>query len=168
MIILAMKRIAVYAGSFDPPTLGHLYMMQQGAALFDELVVVAAVNPDKKGFLSPAQRRLALESMLAELPPNVRVAELREGFLAEYAHSIGATHLLRGVRNSVDFEYEKTMARINAQMVPQLQTVFLPPAPEVENISSSLVRGLVGQPGWQRWVRPLVTPAVFDIITESV
>ena len=99
---------------------------------------------------------------------NVRIAELREGFLAEYAHSIGATHLLRGVRNSVDFEYEKNMARVNARMVPQLQTVFLAPAPEVEDISSSLGRGLVGQPGWQRWVRPLVTPSVFDMIAESV
>ncbi len=162
-----MKRIAVYAGSFDPPTLGHLYMMQQGAALFDELVVVAAINPDKQGFLPPSQRRAALDSLLSLLPPNVRVAELREGFLAEYAHSIGATHLLRGVRNAVDFEYEKTMARVNAQMVPQLQTVFLAPSPQVENISSSLVRGLVGQPGWQRWVRPLVTPAVFSMIEST-
>lgn len=166
--MLNMKRIAVYAGSFDPPTLGHLYMMQQGAALFDELVVVAALNPDKKGFLPPAQRRAALDSLLPLLPANVRIAELKEGFLAEYAHSIGATHLLRGVRNAVDFEYEKTMARVNAQMVPRLQTVFLAPAPAVENISSSLVRGLAGQPGWQRWVSPMVPPAVFSIIESAL
>ena len=159
-----MKRIAVYAGSFDPPTLGHLYMMQQGAALFDELIVVAAVNPDKKGFFTPAQRRLALDSMLQQLPANVRIHELHQGFLAEYAHSIGATHLLRGVRNTIDFEYEKTMARVNAQMVPQLQTVFLTPSPECENISSSLVRGLIGQPNWEQWVRPLVTPTTFTLI----
>ena len=159
-----MKRIAVYAGSFDPPTLGHLDMMQQGAALFDELIVVAAVNPDKKSFFTPAQRRLALDSMLQLLPPNVRIQELHQGFLAEYAHSIGATHLLRGVRNTIDFEYEKTMARVNAQMVPQLQTVFLTPSPECENISSSLVRGLIGQPNWEQWVRPLVTPTTFTLI----
>lgn len=161
-----MKRIAVYAGSFDPPTLGHLWMMQQGAALFDELVVVSAVNPDKKGFLSAELRRVAMQSLLAELPPHVRMAELPQGFLAEYARSIGARWLLRGVRGVVDFEYEKTMARINAQMEPQLQTLFLTPPAELENVSSSLIRGFVGQPGWQRWVSPHVTPAVLRLIEE--
>lgn len=161
-----MKRIAVYAGSFDPPTLGHLWMMQQGAALFDELVVVSAVNPDKKGFLSAELRRVAMQSLLAELPPHVRMEELPQGFLAEYARSIGARWLLRGVRGVVDFEYEKTMARINAQMEPQLQTLFLTPPAELENVSSSLIRGFVGQPGWQRWVSPHVTPAVLRLIEE--
>ncbi len=161
-----MKRIAVYAGSFDPPTLGHLWMMQQGAALFDELVVVAAVNPDKKGFFTAAQHRAAMQSLLAELPPHVRMEELPQGFLAEYARSIGARWLLRGVRGGADFEYEKTMARINAQMVPQLQTVFLTPPAELENVSSSLIRGFVGQPDWQRWVRPHVTPAVLRLMEE--
>lgn len=160
-----MKKIAVYAGSFDPPTLGHLWMMQQGAAMFDELVVVAAVNPDKKGFFSQSQRRAALASLLQQLPPNVRVEELERGFLAEFARSIGASYLLRGIRNAADFDYEKTMARVNAQMVPQLQTVFLTPPAELENVSSSLLRGFVGQPGWQDWVRPFVTPAVFQIMS---
>lgn len=159
-----MKRIAVYAGSFDPPTLGHLWMMQQGASLFDELVVVAAVNPDKKGFLPMPQRRAALSSLLSDLPDNVRVVELEKGFLAEYARSIGASYLLRGVRNASDFDYEKTLARVNSQMVPQLQTVFLTPPAELENVSSSLLRGFVGQPGWQNWVRPFVTPSVFKLI----
>lgn len=140
-------------------------MMQQGAAMFDELVVVAAVNPDKKGFFSQSQRRAALVSLLQHLPPNVRVEELEHGFLAEFARSIGASYLLRGIRNAADFDYEKTMARVNAQMVPQLQTVFLTPPAELENVSSSLLRGFVGQPGWQDWVRPFVTPAVFQIMS---
>ena len=162
-----MKKTAVYAGSFDPPTLGHLWMMQQGASLFDELVVVSAVNPDKKGFFSPEKRRSALDSLLAELPPNVRICELRQGFLAEFAVSIGATHRLRGIRNAADFDYEKTIARVNAQMVPQLQTVFLTPPAELENVSSSLIRGFVGQPGWQNWVRPFITQSVFRLIEEQ-
>lgn len=164
---MCMKKIAVYAGSFDPPTLGHLWMMQQGAALFDELVVVSAVNPDKKGFFPLDQRRTALKSLLADLPANVRTCELQQGFLVEYARSIGATHLLRGIRNAVDFDYEKTIARVNAQMEPQLQTVFLTPPAELENVSSSLIRGFVGQPGWQRWVRPFVTEGVFRLIEEQ-
>lgn len=162
-----MKKVAVYAGSFDPPTLGHLWMMQQGAALFDELVVVSAVNPDKKGFFSLARRRAALDSLLIDLPDNVRICELSQGFLAEYALSIGATHLLRGIRNAADFDYEKTICRVNAQMVPQLQTVFLTPPAELENVSSALIRGFVGQPGWQNWVRSFVTPSVFRLIEEQ-
>lgn len=161
-----MKKIAVYAGSFDPPTLGHLWMMQQGAALFDELVVVQAVNPDKQGFFSASEKREAMQSLLKHLPDNVRMQELNTGFLVEYAHSIGARFLLRGIRNTIDFEYEKSIARINAQMVPQLQTVFLSPPAELENVSSSFIRGFVGNPGWQEWVRPHVTADILEMMIQ--
>ena len=159
-----MKRIAVYAGSFDPPTLGHLWMMQQGCKLFDELVVVQAINPDKKGFFSPEEKRAAMESLRPHLPENVIFHELASGFLVEYAQRIGASYLLRGIRNTLDFEYEKSIARINAQMVPELQTVFLAPPPELENISSSFVRGFVGNPGWENWVRPHVTEEILQLM----
>lgn len=161
-----MKRIGIYAGSFDPPTNGHLWMVRAGAALFDELVVVAAVNPDKKGFLPQEHRRTALQTMAAELP-NVRVEVMERGFLADFALQLGATHLLRGMRNTVDFEYEKSMARMNARMAPALQSVFLLPPPELEEISSSYVRGFVGEPGWERWVRACVPPCVFSFIAEK-
>lgn len=159
-----MKRIAVYAGSFDPPTLGHLWMMQQGCSLFDELVVVQAINPDKQGFFSTDEKRAAMHGLLKYLPDNVRMQELNAGFLVEYAREIGARFLLRGIRNTLDFEYEKSIARINAQMVPQLQTVFLTPPAELENISSSFIRGFVGNPGWQEWVRPHVPAEVLELM----
>lgn len=161
-----MKRTGIYAGSFDPPTNGHLWMMRAGAALFDELVVVAAVNPEKQGFLPREVRCRALQDMAAELP-NVRVVSMEHGFLADFARELGATHLLRGMRNTVDFEYEKSMARMNARMEPQLQSVFLLPPPELEEISSSYVRGFVGEPGWERWVRDCVPPCVFNLIAEK-
>ncbi len=161
-----MKRIGIYAGSFDPPTSGHLWMIQQGASLFDELVVVLGVNPDKKGFLSEAQRMDALRGMLVGGPSNVRVEKMSGGFLVEYARRLGATHLLRGIRNTVDFEYEKSMDRMNARMEPALQTVYLMPPPELETISSSFVRGFVGVQGWQRWVRECVPANVFNIIAS--
>ena len=88
-----MKRIGIYAGSFDPPTLGHLWMIQQGAQLFDELVVVLGVNPDKKGFLSEAQRMDALRGMLAGGPANVRVEKMSGGFLVDYARRLGMFRL---------------------------------------------------------------------------
>lgn len=162
-----MKRIGIYAGSFDPPTNGHLWMIQQGAELFDELVVVLGVNPDKKGFLSEEARLNALRSMLQDCPLNVRVERMQGGFLVDFARRIGATHLLRGIRNTIDFEYEKSMDRMNARMEPGIRTVYLMPPAELEEISSSMVRGFVGVQGWQRWVQASVPPCVFNIIAAQ-
>ena len=142
-------------------------MIEQGAMLFDELVVVLGVNPDKKGFLSESQRMDALRGMLAGGPGNVRVEKMQCGFLVDFARRLGATHLLRGIRNTVDFEYEKSMDRMNARMEPTLRTVYLMPPPELEEISSSLVRGFVGVQGWQRWVKECVPANVFNIIASA-
>lgn len=138
--------------------------MSRGCELFDELIVVLAVNPEKKGFLSMEARREALEKMAAGLPGNVRVEVVPQGFLVDFASNTGATHLLRGVRNTIDFEYEKAMARMNTRMQPEIQTVFLMPPSELEEISSSMVRGFVGLPGWERWVKACVPPCVFEAI----
>ncbi len=162
-----MKRIAIYAGSFDPPTHGHLWMIRRGAELFDELVVALAVNPEKSSFLSTEDRRGALEEMVAELTGNVRVAVVQHGFLVDFAREAGATHLLRGLRGVADFEYEKTMARMNGRMDPGIQTVLMVAPSELEEISSSLVRGFVGTPGWERWVAACVHPAVFRRIAAA-
>ena len=162
-----MKRIGIYAGSFDPPTKGHLWMIEQGATLFDELVVVLGVNPDKKGFLTENQRVDALRGMLAEGPANVRVEKMQGGFLVDFARRMGATHLLRGIRNATDFEYEKSMDRMNARMEPEIRTVYLMPPPELEAVSSSFVRGFVGVQGWQRWVESCVPANVFNIIASQ-
>ncbi len=140
-------------------------MMRRGAELFDELVVVLAVNPDKVGFLSMEMRRDLLQNLAADLPGNVRVEVVSQGFLVDFAARIGATYLLRGMRNTIDFEYEKTIARMNSRMQPEIQTVFLMPPSELEEISSSLVRGFVGLPGWERWVQGCVPPCVFSAIS---
>lgn len=161
-----MKRIGIYAGSFDPPTNGHLWMIEQGASLFDELVVVLGVNPDKKSYLTEHQRMDALRGMLAGAPANIRVEKMQGGFLVDFAKRLGATHLLRGIRNTVDFEYEKSMERLNARMEPALQTVYLMPPPELESLSSTFVRGFVGSSGWQRWVQSCVPANVFNIIAS--
>lgn len=161
-----MKRTAVYAGSFDPPTNGHLWMIRQGAALFDELVVALAVNPDKPGFFSRDERLTVLREMLEDLPENVRVEAVNHGFLVDFAREVGATYLLRGMRNTIDFEYEKPMARMNARMEPEIHSVFLMPPSELEEVSSSFVRGFVGVPGWERWVKACVPSCVYRLIEE--
>ena len=161
---LSMSRIGIYAGSFDPPTLGHLWMIRQGAELFDELVVALAVNPEKSPFLSTQERLAALQEMVADLPGHVRVEVVQHGFLVDFARKAGASCLLRGVRSSIDFEYEKTLARMNGRMEPGIRTILLVPPSELEEISSSLVRGFVGTPGWERWVAACVHPAVYACI----
>ncbi len=162
-----MQRIGLYAGSFDPPTNGHLWMIQRGAELFDELVVVLAVNPDKRSFLTLEQRQSLLTCMLQKVPSNVRLSTVEQGFLVDFAREVGASFLLRGVRNSIDFEYEKSMARMNARMEPDIRSVFLMPPGELEEISSSMVRGFIGVPGWQRWVRTCVPECVYEMIAKQ-
>ncbi|MBR3926489.1 MAG: pantetheine-phosphate adenylyltransferase [Akkermansia sp.] len=162
-----MSRTAIYAGSFDPPTNGHLWMISRGAEMFDALIVVLAVNPDKAGFLSIEERRRLLSSMVTGLPGNVRVEVVKQGFLVDFASRVDASYLLRGIRNTIDFEYEKAMARMNARMQPDIQSVFLMPPSELEEISSSMVRGFVGLPGGERWVQACVPPCVAEVICKQ-
>ncbi len=159
-----MKRIALYAGSFDPPTNGHLWMIRQGAALFDELIVTLAVNPDKRSFLPLEERERLLRALVTELPGCVRVETVTRSFLVDFARAQGARYLLRGVRNGADVEYEKPMARMNARMAPGIETVLLLPPAELEDISSSLVRGFPGFEGWEHWVQACVPPCVYEAI----
>ena len=165
---MSMQRIGIYAGSFDPPTNGHLWMIHRGAEMFDELVVALAVNPDKRGLFSLDQRQQLMESLLEELPPHVRLATVEQGFLVDFARKVGAGFLLRGIRNTKDFEYEKSMARMNARMESDIRSVFLMPPGELEEISSTMVKGFIGVPGWQRWVQSCVPPCVFEAIAQQI
>jgi pantetheine-phosphate adenylyltransferase len=105
--------------------------------------------------------------MLAGGPANVCVEKMQGGFLVDFARRMGATHLLRGIRNATDFEYEKSMDRMNARMEPEIRTVYLMPPPELEAVSSSFVRGFAGVQGWQRWVESCVPANVFNIIASQ-
>lgn len=163
-----MQRTGIYAGSFDPPTNGHLWMIRRGAELFDELVVVLASNPDKKCLLDMQERRELLEKVAAGVPGKVRIATVEHGFLVDFARKVGARYLLRGIRDTRDYEYEKQMARMNARMDADIQTVFLTPPSELEEISSSLVRGFAGMQGWERWVKACVPPCVYDAICSKM
>ena len=143
-------------------------MIRRGAELFDELVVVLASNPDKRSLLTIRERQEILEKVVASVPGKVRLATVEHGFLVDFARKAGARYLLRGIRNTIDFEYEKPMARMNARMDGEIQTVFLMPPSELEEISSSFVRGFAGVPGWERWVKACVPPCVFDAICSKM
>ena len=156
-------RRAVYAGSFDPPTNGHLWMIAEAQQLFDELVVAIGVNPDKKSSYTVAERIAFLQDM-AKPYPNVRVASYEHQFLVNYAHEVGADFIVRGIRSAGDYEYERAMRHINADLQPSIQTIFLMPPREIAEISSTMVKGLVGPKGWREIVKRYVPPSVYHKI----
>ncbi len=134
-----MKRIkAVYPGSFDPPTNGHLDLIERGSRIFDELVVAILRNPEKSPLFSVPERRKMLEAMTEGLD-NVSV-ETFDGLTVEYAMSVGASAVMRGIRAISDYEYELQMALMNRKLQPSLETVFMMPAERYSYVSSRLVR----------------------------
>ncbi len=130
--------IAVYAGSFDPVTAGHLSVVRQAARLFGHVVVVVAINPDKRPLLTVAERMELLREVVA-LHPNVTVAST-EGLIVDYARAIGASVLLRGVRGATDAQFETTLAQANRALAPDLATLFLPAESHLAEVSSSRLK----------------------------
>jgi pantetheine-phosphate adenylyltransferase len=152
-------RRAVYAGSFDPITLGHLWMIEQGRALFDELVVAIGINPDKRYLFSLEDRLAMLHEVTAGFA-NVKIASYENLFLVHYAEQVGAAFILRGIRNEQDYGYERGMRYVNAELDARVRTVFLIPPRELVEVSSSFVKGLVGPAGWEDILAKYVPPAV--------
>jgi len=132
------KIIAIYPGSFDPPTNGHLDLIQRGSKIFDQLIVAILRNPDKAPLFSTSERRLMLESM-TEGFKNVSV-DTFDGLTVDYAAKVKAGAVLRGIRAISDYEYELQMALMNRKLHPNLETVFMMPAEQYSYLSSRLVR----------------------------
>ena len=132
------KVIALYPGSFDPLTNGHLDLIERGSKIFDELIVAILRNPEKSPLFSLSERR---EMMVAMTEPwnNVRV-ETFEGLMVDYAVKAKASVVLRGIRAISDYEYELQMALMNRKLQPEVETVFMMPAEQYSYISSRLVR----------------------------
>jgi pantetheine-phosphate adenylyltransferase len=132
------KVIAIYPGSFDPPTNGHLDLIQRGSRIFDELVVAILRNPEKAPLFSVTERAAMLETLTKDYA-NVRV-DTFDGLTVDYAVSVNATCVLRGIRAVSDYEYELQMALMNRKLRPELETVFMMPADKYSYLSSRLVR----------------------------
>src|SRR6202000_1944144 len=136
-------RLGVYAGSFDPPTIGHLWMIEQGVRLFDRLIVAVGVNPDKK-YTFTLDARLEMLRDSTKKFRNVSIASFSNRYLINYAQTVGASHILRGIRTESDYEFERTMRNINGDLDPKICTIFLMPPRGIAEVSSSMVRGLIG------------------------
>jgi pantetheine-phosphate adenylyltransferase len=158
--------LGVYAGSFDPPTSGHIWMIEQGAALFDRLIVALGINPEKRYLFSIEDRLEMLRECTGHLP-NVTVRSFTNQFLINFAESVGARFVLRGIRNGSDYGQERTMRNVNADLDPRITTVFLMPPRDIAEVSSSLVRGLVGPEGWEQVVKTYVAEGVLQRLRDK-
>lgn len=160
-----MARKAVYAGSFDPPTIGHLWVIREGAALFDELIVAVGVNPDKKPVFTPEERQAMLTEAIVGLP-NVTVVRMEGQYLVRFAKSLGAAFILRGMRKEADYQPERDLCHGNAGIEPDIRSVFLMTPPEYGVVASSFVRSLVGLDGWEDVIRRYLPPNVWRRVLD--
>lgn len=154
---------AIYAGSFDPITNGHLWVIEKSAAIFDELIVAVGDNPGKNYSFSLEERVELLKSTLKKYP-NIKIDYFSGEFLVNYALAENAGFIVRGIRNAQDYEFEKTIRYVNSDVCDSIETVFLIPPRDYAEVSSSLVKGFVGTNGWQQ----IITKYVPDVVVSAL
>jgi pantetheine-phosphate adenylyltransferase len=159
-------RTAVYAGSFDPPTNGHLWMIERGLEMFDHLIVAIGDNPSKRYSFS-VEERLDLLRATTTASERLVIAHLDNRYLVDYARKMGAKYLLRGIRSPHDYEYERVMRHINSDMVPEITSVFLMPPRDIAEVSSNMIKSLIGPKGWEDTVRRYVPEPVFQVLAPQ-
>ncbi len=157
-----MPRTALFAGSFDPITNGHLDVVKSAVRLADRLVLAVGVHPGKAPLFSAEERLAMLEEISAPIGRAAGCEIVCTTFgdlVVSAARRVGATLLIRGLRDAADFDYEMQMAGMNGAMAPEVQTVFLPASPEVRPITATLVRQIAGMGGDVSMFVPAVVAA---------
>ena len=140
-----MKKIAVFPGSFDPFTIGHEAIVRRALNLFDEVIIAVGANALKKGFYLLETRESMIKKVF-EHESKIKVDHY-EGLTVDYCKKIGAGYIIRGLRTSADFEFERAIAQVNKVMAPGVETVFLLTVPEHSHINSSIVRDIIKNGG---------------------
>ena len=150
-----MKIIAICAGSFDPPTLGHINIVERGLKIFDKIIVGVATNISKQPILTPKER----VELLKQLLKNKEEVEVTffDGLLVDFAKRVGCKTLLRGIRNMSDYEYESQMALVNKALNPEMETVFMMTEGKYSHLSSTFIREILASGGsCEGMIHPLV------------
>jgi len=140
-----MKRKALFPGSFDPFTAGHLNILNRALTMFDEVVVAIGINQDKRG-LFDMDKRLDIARQTVAGIPGVSVITY-DGLTVDICRELGIVHIVRGVRNMLDFETERSIADANRRLAPEIETIIIPTAQEFAHISSSAVRDILRHGG---------------------
>lgn len=140
-----MKRKAMFPGSFDPFTAGHLNILKRALTMFDEVVVAVGINQDKRGFFTNEQKIDIIRQATAGLE-GVDV-KAYDSLTIDFCRQLGVRHMVRGVRNMIDFENERAIADANRRLCPEIETIIIPTAQEFAHISSSAVRDILRHKG---------------------
>ena len=140
-----MHRTALFPWSFDPLTAGHLNILRRALTMFDNVVIAIGVNQDKRGFYSNDQKKSIIRQATAGLK-NVEIIEY-DGLTIDVCRNLGIRHIVRGVRNMLDFENERAIADANRRLAPEIETIIIPTAQEFAHISSSAVRDILRHHG---------------------
>ena len=157
-------KVAVYPGTFDPITLGHLDIIRRGAHLVDKLVIGVTTNPSKEPMFTTAERLEMVRREAKDIPGNIEVVEFNS-LLMEFAEAQGATAILRGLRAVADFEYEFQMAGMNQQLNDDIETVFLMADASLQPIASNLVKEIARYGGS---IDKFVTPSVAEDVRKHL
>ena len=140
-----MEKIAVFPGSFDPFTVGHENIVLRGLSIFDKIIVAIGIHSTKQPLLKIESRVAMVNHIFRD---NDRVhAESFTGLTVDYCKKVNATHMLRGIRTSPDFEYERAMAQINKRMLPSVESIFLLTTPEHTPVNSTIIRDIIRNGG---------------------
>jgi pantetheine-phosphate adenylyltransferase len=140
-----MDRIAIFPGSFDPFTVGHESIVKRALPLFDKIVIMIGYNINKKSFY-PIEKRLKWIKQIFKDEKKVEV-EIFDGLTVDFCRQVNAKYILRGIRTSADFEYERAIAQVNKKMHPDIETVFLLTLPEHTPVMATIVRDVVSHGG---------------------
>ncbi len=136
-----MEKTAIFPGSFDPFTIGHESVVRRASKLFDKIIIMIGYNTNKIPFF-PLEKRVKWINQVFEFDENISV-ETFEGLTVDFCKKVGARYILRGLRTSADFEFERAIAQINKQMYPEIETVFLLTIPEHTPVNSTIVRDII-------------------------
>ncbi len=161
-----LTKTAVYAGSFDPITFGHLWVINESSLLFNKLIIAIGKNAQKNCSFDLNTRIYLLEKATCNYK-NVEIKILGSEFLINYALSMNIKYIIRGIRNSNDYEYEKMMRYINSDICDKIQTIFFMPPREYAEVSSNLIKSLVGTNGWEKIVSRYVSSDVVQKLKEK-
>ena len=140
-----MEKVAIFPGSFDPFTIGHESIVRRALPMFDKIIIMIGCNTTKSSFFKLSKRLRWIRQVFAN-EPKIEVME-HEGLTVDFSKKVGAGYILRGLRTSADFEYERAIAQMNKKLYPQIETVFLLTMPEHTPINSSIIRDIIRHGG---------------------